>query len=71
MLFFDEENLPIPVPAPTRGTSPPWAGPPPNVLPAPFGALLLQARSDLNQWIGWEEAGGRAEGRCAGTSWAR
>ncbi len=47
MLCFDEENLPIPVPPPTRGIRPPWAGPPSNVLPAPFGALLLQARSEM------------------------
>ncbi len=46
MSFFDEEHLPPPAPIPRRGSRPPWAGPPDNVIPAPFGARLLMGQSE-------------------------
>jgi hypothetical protein len=44
--FFDEEHLPKSAPTPRRGARPPWAGPPGNVLPAPFGGRLLVGKSE-------------------------
>ena len=46
MSFFDEEHLPASAPVARRGARPPWAGPPDNVLPAPFGDRLLVGRSE-------------------------
>ncbi|MDA8332184.1 MAG: hypothetical protein M0027_13490, partial [Candidatus Dormibacteraeota bacterium] len=46
MSFFDEEHLPTSAQIPRRGARPPWAGPPDNVLPAPFGDRLLMGQSE-------------------------